>query len=29
MQEEVHNRTIKIHYIESTYTILRYVERTN
>ncbi len=29
MQEEVHNRTTKIHCIESTYTISQYIQRIN
>ena len=29
MQREVYYRTIKIYYIESTYTILRYIQETN
>ncbi len=29
MQGKVHNRTIKIHCIESAYTILQYTQRIN
>ncbi len=29
MQKEVYRRTTEIYYIESTYTILQYIQKTN